>query len=60
MLGRLLRGLLILPLALAVIVLIIIGLIDFDLLVTITPKLIAAIVIVGIFVLIVKNLFLPR
>lgn len=60
MLSRLLKGILILPLSIAVTVLIIIGLIDFDLLVTITPKLIAAIVIVGMFVLIVRRLFFPR
>lgn len=60
MLRGLLRGILILPLSIAVTVLVIIGLIDFDLLLTITPKLIAAIVIVAIFVLIVKMLFFPR
>lgn len=60
MLSRVLKGILILLLSIAVTVLIIIGLIDFDLLVTITPKLIAAIVTVGMFVLIVRRLFLPR
>jgi hypothetical protein len=41
-------------------VLVIIGLIDFDLLVTITAKAIAVIIIVGIPVLILKRLLFPK
>jgi hypothetical protein len=41
-------------------VLVIIGLINFELLVSLIAKLIVAIVIVGAFFLIVKQLFFPR
>ena len=58
-LGRLLRGILLLPLSLAVIVLVIIGLINFDLLIAIIPRLIAVIVIVGVFAMILKRMFFP-
>jgi len=60
MLSRLLRIILIPPLLIAVTALVIIGLIDFDLLVTIMPKLIGAILIIGIPVLIVKRLLFPK
>ena len=60
MLGRLMRGIFLLPLSIAVIVLVIIGLIDFDMLVAIAPKVIAAIVIIGVFALLAKIVFLPR
>ena len=59
-LGRLLRGILLLPLSVAVIVLVIIGLINLDLLIAIIPRLIAAIVVVGVFVMILKRMLLPR
>ena len=59
-LGRLLRGILLLPLSLAVIVLVIIGLINFDLLIAIIPRLIAAIVVVGVLAMILKRMLLPR
>ena len=59
-LGRLFRGILLLPLSVAVIVLVIIGLANFDLLIAIIPGLIAAIVVVGVFAIIVKRIFLPR
>ena len=59
-LGRLLRGILLLPLSLAVIVLVIIGLINFDLLIAIIPRLIATIVVVGVFAMILKRMLLPR
>jgi hypothetical protein len=48
------------PLLIAVLVLVIIGLIDFDLMVSLIAKLIVAIVIVGVFILLVKRLFFPR
>ena len=60
MLSRLIRGILILPLSMAVLVLVIIGLINFDLMVSLTAKLIVAIVVVGGFFLIAKRLFFPR
>lgn len=58
MFRRLIRGML-LPFSIALAVLVIIGLLDFDLLVTIIPKLIAVAVIVGVFALIVKAMFFP-
>jgi len=58
-LSRLIRGILLLPLSLAVIVLVIIGLINFDLLIAIIPKLIAVIVVVGAFAMILKRMFFP-
>jgi len=54
------RNLLILILTLAVIALVIIGLINFDLLLTITGKLIAAIVVIGLLVISVRLLFFGR
>ena len=60
MLSRLSSGISILRLSIAVAVLVIIGVIDFDLLVEITPRLIVGIVIVGIFVFIVKRLFFTK
>jgi len=60
MLSRLLRVFLIPPLLIAVTALVIIGLKDFHLLSAIIPKLIVAIVIIGIPILIVKRLFLPK
>ena len=58
-LSKLIRGILLLPLSLAVIVLVIIGLINFDLLVAIIPRLIAVIVVVGAFAMILKRMFFP-
>ena len=58
--SRLARLILIPPLLIAVTALVVIGLKDFDLLVTITAKVIAVIVIVGIPVLIVKRLLFPK
>ena len=60
MLSRLLRIMLIPPLLIIVTALVIIGLIDFDLLVTIIPKLIVAIIIVGVPILIVKRMLFPK
>ena len=60
MLSRLVRLILIPPLLIAVTALVIIGLIDFDLLVTIIPGLIVAIVIIGVPVLIIKRLVFPK
>lgn len=60
MIGRLVRGILMLPLSIAVLVLVVIGLINFDLMVSLTAKLIVAIVVVGGFFLIAKRLFSPR
>ena len=60
MLTRLLKGILLLPLSSAVLVLIIIGLIDCDLLVKLTGYLIVATVIVGLSILIVKRLLFPE
>lgn len=59
-LGRLIWVTLVPPLVIAVTVLVIVGLIDFDLLVTITVKVIAVIVITGIPVLILKRLLFPK
>ena len=47
------------PLSVAVIVLVIIGLINFDLLIAIIPRLIAVIVVVGVFAMILKRMFFP-
>jgi len=54
------RNVLLLILTLAVIALVIIGLLNFDLLLTITGKLIAAIVIVGLLVILGRLLLLGR
>jgi len=54
------RSVLILILTLAVIALVMIGLVNFDLLLTLTAKLIAAIVIVGLLVISVRLLFFGR
>ena len=59
MFRRLVRGMLLLPLSIALAVPVIIGLLDFDLLMTIMPKLIAVAVIVGVFALVVKAMFFP-
>ena len=58
--GRLLRAILLLPLSFTVIVLVVIGLINLNLLVAIIPRLIAAIVMIVVFAMIVKHVFLPR
>lgn len=58
--SRLVRLILIPPLLIAVTALVIIGLIDLDLLVTIIPRLIVAIVIIGVPVLIIKRLVFPK
>ena len=60
MLNRLLRIMLIPPLSIAVTVMNIIGLTDFDFLVTITVKVIAAIVILGIPVIVMKMLLFSK
>ena len=60
MLSRLLRLVLIPPLLIAVTVLVIIGLKDLDLLVEIIPKLVVAVVLVGITIFIVKRLFFSK
>ncbi len=57
---RVMRNVLVLILTLAVIALVIIGLINFDLLLTITGKLIATIVIVGLLVISIRLLFFGR
>ena len=60
MLSRLLRLVLIPPLLIAVTVLVIIGLKDLDLLAAIIPKLVVAVVLVGITIFIVKRLFFSK
>ena len=60
MLRKLLLALLIPPLLIAISVLVIIGLKDFDLLVVIVSRLIVVAVIIGIPVMILKMIFLPR
>jgi nitrate reductase gamma subunit len=60
MLSRLLRIVLIPPLLIAVTVLVIIGLKDFNLLVAIVGKLIVATVIIGIPVLIMRRIIFPK
>ena len=60
MLSRLLRLILIPPLLIAVTALVVIGLIDFNLLVRIIPKLIVVIIIVGVPILIIKMLVFPN
>ena len=60
MLSRLLRAALIPPLLIAATVLLIIGLTDFDLLVAIIPRLIVAVVIIGLPVLVVKRIIFPE
>jgi len=54
------RNVLVLVLTLAVTALVIIGLINFDLLLTITGKLIAAIAIIGLLVISARLLFFGR
>lgn len=54
------RSAFVLIVTLAVIALVIIGLISFDLLLTITSKLIAAIVIIGLLVIPIRLLFFHR
>lgn len=54
------RNVLVLILTLGVIALVIIGLINFDLLLTITGKLIAAIAIIGLLLISVRLLFFGR
>lgn len=54
------RNVLVLILTLAVVALVIIGLINFDLLLTITGKVIAAIVIIGLLVIPIRLLFFGR
>ena len=54
------RSVLILVLTLAVVALVIIGLVNFDLLLTLTGKLIAAITIIGLLVVSVRLLFFDR
>ena len=60
MFRRLVKGMLLLPFSIALAVLVIIGLLDFDLLMTIIPKLIAVAVIVGVFAMLVKAMVFPR
>ena len=60
MLIRLLRLVLIPPLFLGVTVLVIVGLKDLDLLVVIIPKLIVAVVFIGITMFIVRRLFFSK
>lgn len=60
MLRKLLMAILIPPLLIAVTVLIIIGLKDFDLLVAVVSRLIVVIVIIGIPVIIVKMVVFPN
>jgi hypothetical protein len=59
-LSRLIWVTLVPPILIAVTVLVILGLINFDLLVAITARVIAVIVIVGIPVLILKRLLFPK
>ena len=60
MLSRLMRLVLIPPLVIAVTALVIIGLVNFDLLMAIVPKLIVAIIVIGVPVLIIKMMFFPK
>jgi hypothetical protein len=59
-LSRLIWVTLVPPILIAVTVLVILGLIDFDLLVIITARVISVIVIVGIPLLILKRLLFPK
>ncbi|MCD6230826.1 MAG: hypothetical protein J7J88_03040 [Dehalococcoidia bacterium] len=54
------RLVLIPPLVIAVTALVIIGLVNFDLLMAIVPKLIVAIIAVGVPMLVVKMMFFPK
>jgi len=60
MLRKLLLAILIPPLLIAVLVLVVIGLRDFDLLLTIVSKLIVLAVIIGIPVIILKMIIFPK
>jgi len=60
MLRRLLLAILIPPLIIAVLVLVVIGLRDFDLLVAIVSRLIVLTVIVGIPIIILKMIIFPK
>lgn len=60
MVRRILRGILMLVLAVPVACLIIIGLMDFDLMVSIITRLIPVIVVVGVFGFIVKKAFFTK
>ncbi|OIP27471.1 MAG: hypothetical protein COY46_03465 [Chloroflexi bacterium CG_4_10_14_0_8_um_filter_46_9] len=60
MVRRILRGILMLVLAVPVTCLIIIGLIDFDLLVSIVTRLMPVIVVIGVFGFIVKKAFFTK
>ena len=57
---KLLMAILVPPLLIAIIALVAIGLRDFDLLVAIVGRLIVVIVIIGIHVMILKMLFVPK
>jgi hypothetical protein len=59
-LRRLLMAIVVPPLLIAVAVLVVIGLRDFDLLITIISKLIVIAVIIGIPVMILKTVIFPR
>jgi len=59
-LRKLLMAILVPPLLIAIIALVAIGLRDFDLLVAIVGRLIVVIVIIGIHVMILKMLFVPK
>jgi putative flippase GtrA len=60
MVRRILRGILMLVLAVPVACLVIIGLIDFDLMVSIVTRLIPVIVVIGVFGFIVKKAFFTK
>ena len=60
MLRKILLAILTPPLLIAILVLVVIGLKDFDLLVVIVSRLILVAVIIGIPVMILKMIFLPR
>jgi len=60
MLSKLLKLVLIPPLLIMVTALVIIGLMKFDLLIAIIPKLIVAIIIMGVPVLIAKRVIFPK
>jgi putative flippase GtrA len=60
MVRRILRGILILALTLPVVCLVIIGLMDFDLMVSIVTRLIPVIVVIGVLGFIVKKAFFAK
>jgi len=60
MLGRLVRLILMVPVIIAVLVLVIIGLVNFDLMVSIVVKLVPVIVVAGAFILMFRRLILGR